>query len=128
MTRFDLQRLESHDCASSDNAAIRNQMKDKHPTPTNAVTWPELPAGWSQSINIDQSKVLWSECNDAEPDTGVGPRRANVHHIQVLADGVFVHPYAPKALTFSANLDLDIYSLECPRGSGTASVGAYLLH
>ena len=77
---------------------------------------------------MDLSKALLSECHDADPDTGVGPRRANAHRIQVLADGVFVHPYAPKALTFSANLDLDIYSLECPRGSGTASVGAYLLH
>ena len=99
-----LRRLESHGCAPCDNAAIRDQMKDKHPAPPTPVTWPELPDGWSTSINIDLSKALRSECHDAGPDTGVGPRRVNVHHIQVLADGVFVHPDASKAFEIFSEL------------------------
>ena len=99
-----LRRLESHGCAPCDNAAIRDQMKDKHPAPLTPVTWPELPDGWATSINIDLSKTLRSECHDADPDTGVGPRRVNVHHIQVLADGVFVHPDASKAFGLFSEL------------------------
>jgi len=99
-----LRRLESQGCAPCDNAAIRDQMKAKHPAPPTAFTWPELPDGWSTGINIDLSKTLRSECHEADPDTGVGPRRVNVHHIQVLADGVFAHPDVSKAFGLFSEL------------------------
>ena len=99
-----LERLESHGCAPRDNAAIRDQMKEKHPAPRSPVNWPELPEGWLASIDIDLSPTLKLACHNADPDTGVGPRKVNVHHIQVLAEGVFVHPDASKAFGLFSEL------------------------
>ena len=113
-----LRIIDSNGCAPHDDVRVQEQMKQKHPTPNPTAVWPELPDGWAacavESISEDFVEVLKSAVRKADFRKGVGPRRANVHHVQVLADGVFDHPEAQKAFAVFAKLGLKYLFLGMP--------------
>ena len=80
--------------------------------------WPELPQGWASSASADIAddfvEALRSAARKADYRKGVGPRRVNVHHTQVLADGAFNHPDAQSAFGAFAKLGLRYLFLGMP--------------
>ena len=113
-----LRVIDSHGCAPYDDPGVQNQMKDKHPVPDPSSVWPELPEGWAsvalEDMADDFSEALRSAAKKADWRKGVGPRRVNVHHMQVLADGVFDHPEAQNAFGVFAKLGLKYLFLGLP--------------
>jgi hypothetical protein len=93
-------------------------MRDKHPSPNSSTVWPELPQGWASSASADIAddfvEALRSAARKADFRKGVGPRRVNVHHTQVLADGAFNHPDAQSAFGAFAKLGLRYLFLGMP--------------
>ena len=84
-----LRLTDSHGIAPED-AAVHAQMKEKHPVPEGPTVWPVLPADWIRAAaEVDVTELLRRVTREADVRTGVGPRRVNVHYIQVLALGVF---------------------------------------
>ena len=110
-----LRLVDSHGIAPHDDEAVQAQMKEKHPIPEEPTDWPVLPEDWAKTAaEVDLSNVLRRVTREADVRTGVGPRRLNVHYIQVLALGVFGDGEAQHAFGHFAKLGSKYISMGMP--------------
>ena len=101
-----LRLIDSNGVSPQEDPQVREQMREKHPSPKEPVEWPELPEFWIQIARdkMDLRKPLERVLNDADPKAGVGPRGLHVHYLQVLAKGNFSDSDAQNAFDLLASL------------------------
>ena len=110
-----LRLIDSNGIAPQDDEAVQAQMKEKHPVPEVPPDWPFLPEGWTKTASeVDLANVLRRVTREADVRTGVGPRRLNVHYIQVLALGVFEDGEAQNAFDHFSKLGSLYISMGMP--------------
>ena len=68
-----LRLIDSNGVSPQEDPQVREQMREKHPSPKEPVEWPELPEFWIQIARdkMDLRKQLERVLNDADPNPGL---------------------------------------------------------